>query len=362
VDVHVCHVHPVVLVNDGKALVLGAGACQRIQLFNNGHQLRHHGIQIGAGPLFQRFGQNGVVGVGAGLGNDLHGLLKLDAALAQQTDELRDDHAGVGVVDLDSGVVCQIMEVAAPGGALGQNELRTGGDHQILLVHPQTAAGLVGIVRVEEEGQVLINSGLVEGNAVMDDTLVNGIKVEQVQGVGASLVASDRQLVQPGGVLLARQLHRVGGVGLFCPAVGSQPRVGLFVLHTVLKGLMEQAEVVPQTYAVTGQVQRCQRVEETGSQTPQTAVAQRRLRLYLFNIGKALSRSNQCRPGFIVQPQIDEVVGQQLANEKFGADIVQLAPGDRLHAVGALLPHQFQQCQIQLLIGAVCQQLAGDTL
>ena len=30
VDVHVCHVHPVVLVNDGKALVLGAGACQRI--------------------------------------------------------------------------------------------------------------------------------------------------------------------------------------------------------------------------------------------------------------------------------------------------------------------------------------------
>jgi hypothetical protein len=125
---------------------------------------------------------------------------------------------------------------------------------------------------------------------------------------------------------------------------------------------MEQTEVVPQTYAVAGQVQRCQRVEEAGSQTPQTTVAQRRLRLYLFNIGKALSRSSQCRPGFIVQPQIDEVVGQQLANEKFGADIVQLAPGDRLHAVGALLTHKFQQCQIQLLIGAVRQQLAGDTL
>ena len=82
VDVHVCHVHPVVLVNDGKALVLGAGACQRIQLFNNGHQLRHHGIQIGAGPLFQCLGQNGVVGVSAGLGDDLHGLFKFDAALA----------------------------------------------------------------------------------------------------------------------------------------------------------------------------------------------------------------------------------------------------------------------------------------
>lgn len=120
--------------------------------------------------------------------------------------------------------------------------------------------------------------------------------------------------------------------------------------------------MVPQTYAVAGQVQRCQRVKEAGSQAPQAAVAQRGLRLYLFNIGKALSGSSQRRPGFIVQPQIDEVVGQQLANKEFGADIVQLTPSDRLHAVGTLLPHQFQQCQIQLLIGAVRQQLAGDTL
>ena len=362
VDVHVCHVHPVVLVNDGKALVLGAGACQRIQLFNDGHQLRHHGVQIGAGPLFQCFGQNGVVGVGAGLGDDLHGLFKFDAALAQQTDQLRDDHAGVGVVDLDGGIIRQVMEVAAPGGALGQNELCTGRDHQVLLVHPQTAACLVGIVRVEEEGQVLVDGGLVEGNAVMDDALIDGVQIEQVQGVGASLVAGNGQLVQPGGVLLAGQLHRVGGVGLFRPAVGSEPRVGLFVLHAVLKGLMEQTKMVPQTHAVTGQIQRCQRVEEAGSQTPQAAVAQRRLRLYLFNVGKALSGSSQRRSGFVVQPQIDEVVGQQLANEKFGADIVQLAPGDRLHTVGALLPHKFQQCQIQFLIGAVRQQLAGDTL
>ena len=362
VDVHVCHVHPVVLVDDGKALVLGAGACQCIQLFDDGHQLGHHGVQIGARPLFQCFGQNGVVGVGAGLGNDLHRFLELNAARAQQADQLRDDHAGVGVVDLDGGVVCQIMVVAAPGGALGQNELCTGRDHQVLLVYPQTAAGFIGIVRVEEEGQILVDGGLIEGNAVMDDALVNGIKVEQVQGVGASLVAGDRQLVQPGGVLLARQLHRVGGVGLFRPAVGSQPRVGLFVLHAVLKGLMEQTKMVPQTYAVAGQVQRCQRVEEAGSQTPQTAIAQRRLRLYLFNVGKALSGSSQRRPGFVVQPQIDEVVGQQLANKEFGANIVQLAPGDRLHAVGALLPHKFQQCQIQLLVGAVCQQLAGNTL
>ena len=82
VDVHVGHVHPVVLVDDGKALVLGAGAGQCVQLFNDGHQLGHHCIQIGAGPFFQRLGQNGVVGVGAGPGNDLHSFLKLNARAA----------------------------------------------------------------------------------------------------------------------------------------------------------------------------------------------------------------------------------------------------------------------------------------
>ena len=50
VDVHVRHVHPVILVDDGKALVLSAGACQCVQLFDNGHQLGHHRIQIAPPP------------------------------------------------------------------------------------------------------------------------------------------------------------------------------------------------------------------------------------------------------------------------------------------------------------------------
>ena len=268
----------------------------------------------------------------------------------------------MGVVDLDGGVVGQIVIAAAPDGALGQNKLGTGGDHQVLLVHPQTAACLVGVVRVEEEGQVLVDGGLVERDAVVDDALVDGVQIEQVQGVGAALVAGDGQLVQPGGVLFARQLHRIGDVGLFGPAVGGQPRVGLFVLDAVLKGLVEQAEVIPQAHAVAGQAQRCERVQKTGRQTAQTAVAQRRFRLHLFDVRQALSGSSQCIAGFLVQPQIDEVVGQQLADEKFGTDIVQLAAGDGLHTVCALLPDKFQQSEVQLLIRAVGQRLAREIL
>ena len=137
-----------------------------------------------------------MVGVGAGLGDDLHSFLKGNALLAQQTDQLRDDHAGVGVVDLDGGVIGQVVVVAAAGSALGQDQLGTGRDHQVLLVHAQTAACLVGVIRVEEQGQVLVDGGLVEGNAVVDDALINGVQIEQVQGVGAALVAGDGQLVQ----------------------------------------------------------------------------------------------------------------------------------------------------------------------
>ena len=144
--------------------------------------------------------------------------------------------------------------------------------------------------------------------------------------------------------------------------MGGEPGVGLFVLHTILKGLVEQAKVIPQAHAVAGQVQRCQRIQEAGCQTAQTTVAERGLRFHFLNIGKTLSGSGQCIPGFFVQSQIDEVVRQQLADKKFSADIVQLAAGNGLHAVGTLLPHQLQQCQIQLLIGAVRQQLSGEAL
>ena len=51
-----------------------------------------------------------------------------------------------------------------------------------------------------------------------DDAPIDGVKVKQVQGVGG-LVAGNGQLVQPGSVILASQLHRVGDVD-FRPSCG----------------------------------------------------------------------------------------------------------------------------------------------
>ena len=139
-------------------------------------------------------------------------------------------------------------------------------------------------------------------DAVMDDRLIDGVQVEQVQGVGAALVAGDGQLVQAGGVLLAGQLDRVGNVGLFSPAVVGQPGVGQLVLHALREGLVEQAEVVTQAHAVAGQVEGGQRIQEAGGQAAQTAVAKARLRLNFLNVGQVLARSGQSVADVIVQP------------------------------------------------------------
>lgn len=120
--------------------------------------------------------------------------------------------------------------------------------------------------------------------------------------------------------------------------------------------------MISQPYSVSRQAERRQRIQKAGCQTPQTAVAQGRLRLDLLDIRQALASSGKGCPGILIESQIDKVVGQQLSDQKLGTDIIQLAPCDRLHLVGALVSDDLQQSQIQLLICTVSQRFAGIAL
>ena len=360
VDVHVGHVDSVFTVDDGGRGILRAGAGQGVQLFDDGHELGHHLFQIVPGPLFQGLRQNGVVRVGTGPGDDVHRLVEADAPLLQQADQLRDDHAGVGVIDLDGGVVRQVVIIAAPGGALVQQELGAGADHEILLVNAQQAARLVGVIGIEEQCQVLTDAALVEGDAIRNETFVHGVQVEQVQGVGAAVIAGDGQTVQPGLIQLPCQLHGIDDVRGLCPALVRQPQVRRLGLEAVPELLTEQSAVVPQADAVAGQVQRCQRVQEAGGQAAQTAVAQAGLRLQLLQVGQGLSGGGQTVPHVVVEAQVDEVIGEQFADEELGGDIVQLSAGDRPHPVPGTLLHKAQQSQVQFLIAGILDGLAAE--
>ena len=104
-----------------------------------------------------------MVGVGDHVAHDVDGLVEADAVLGgEQTDELGRDHRGVRVVDLDDGVVGEVVQVASALERLVDDQLRGVAHHEVLLVDAQQAAVGVGVVGVEEQREVLCERGLVE--------------------------------------------------------------------------------------------------------------------------------------------------------------------------------------------------------
>ena len=254
VNIHVSHMDYIVGVNDGCGRVIGLGTGQLIQLFDDGHQLGHYLLQVVFRPFFQSLRQNRVIGVGTGFCDDLHGFFEVNLLITQQPDQLRNHHGGVGVIDLDGGIVVQVVKIAAPLQAFLQNQLSPGADHQILLIDPKKAAGVVAVVWVKEQSQVLFNVGLVKLDAVPDNGLVNGVQVEQVQIIGAAFIACDGNLVEPCGVVLSCQGHRICFIGFPCPVMSAQPEVGSLVLEIVREILVEEPAVVSEADAVAGEI------------------------------------------------------------------------------------------------------------
>lgn len=107
-----------------------------------------------------------MVGVSTGLAYNIDGFLHGKASLLQQTDQLRNDHGRMGIVDLDHNVIIQLMQIVALLLALHQDELCTVADHEILLVDTKQLSGTVAVIRVEEQCQVFLDLMLVKVDAV----------------------------------------------------------------------------------------------------------------------------------------------------------------------------------------------------
>ena len=215
VDVHVGHVDGVVLVNDGDARVIVLGFRDLIELDDNVGDGRGDLLQANERPLLERLGKNRVVSVGDHGAYDGHGLVKLDAMLGgEQANELGDDHGGVRVVNLDHGVVGQIVQVAAALDGLVDQELGGVAHHEVFLVDAKQAALLVGIVGVEEQGEVLGDLCLVEvDGAAGDQAVVDARQVEQAQTVlGGLAVTGHVDVDELGGNGKIAELDGVGAV------------------------------------------------------------------------------------------------------------------------------------------------------
>ena len=326
-DVDVGHVHVAAVVQDAdRGVVAGRCAHAIIQVADDGHELGRHALDVVGGPGLERLGQDGVVGVSAHVAHDTDRLVLPDAALDEQADQLGNDHRWVRVVDLHLRVVRQVVQVAPPRDRLVQQQLGSVGNHEVLLVDAQQATCVVGVVGVEEEREVLCDRVLVEADAAVQHALVHAVHVEETQAAAARTVSRDVEIVHGRGQVEAAEMHGVVAAGRLEEALAApgEPEVGHLCLLTPLEDLTEEAAVVRKAHAVRRQAQRREAVEEAGGQTAETAVAEGGLVLVFLQLGQALARRGEFVAHGVVQAQVDEVVGEELALQELGGDVVEL--------------------------------------
>ena len=188
-DIHMSHMNDLILVDDRKGAILRAAFCQGVQFLDDRHELWNNGVQIMSRPFFQGFSMERVVCVSAGVGNDLYSLLKINVMEHQETDQFRDHHAWVRIIDLDRSIVGKVMVIAASCGTFLKDKLCAGGNHEILLVDTEQTAVLIGVIRVEEKSQVFGDILFVKGDAVTDYGFIYRVQIKKVQCIGASFVS-----------------------------------------------------------------------------------------------------------------------------------------------------------------------------
>ena len=155
-----------ILIDDRYFLIFVFLLCLCVQLVDNRHQVRNNLLEVIDRPFFQCLCQDGVVGVSTGLAYNIDGFLHGKASLLQQTDQLRNDHGRMGIVDLDHNVIIQLVQIVALLLALHEDKLCAFADHEILLVDTKQLSGTVAVIRVEEQCQVFLDLMLVKVDAV----------------------------------------------------------------------------------------------------------------------------------------------------------------------------------------------------
>ena len=284
-------------------------------------------------PGLESLGQNRVVRVGEGLGDDRPGLFPAEAVLIHEdTHELGDGEDRVGVIELDGVVLGEAIQVGAVvTHVVFDDLLQGGGAEEVLLTHAQDLALERGVVGVQDAGDV-------HGALTVDDRIgealgVEGVVVELFDGLGLpqaqgthvlGAVAGDRNVVGDGahgqvgvgddtGELLAASDEGVAFL---------HPRVRMLGLEAVVEELLEQTVAVEDAVAAHGQVQGGAGVEEAGGEAAEATVAEGGVRLLFEDLAKVEAVGGEGFASLLDEAEVREVVEQGAAHEELGGEVV----------------------------------------
>ena len=187
-----------------------------------------------------------------------------------------------------------------------------------------------------------------------------------MQAVAAVLIAWHHNIIQlgPQGKMFKGHPERLR---LFLqPASLGDPGVFHFLLFVVEKFLAEQPKMVIQAYPVSGQSQGGDGIQEAGCQPSQASISQGRLQLHLLDLGEADLVFFQRFLHLAVQPQVNEIVGQQFSNQKFRRNIVQfflsLDPGTAVQFFFCNLHQSVKDLYLCTVVDAPAKPFLQQTL
>jgi hypothetical protein len=124
------------------------------------------------------------------------------------------------------------------------------------------------------------------------------------------------------GVAAKADLDHVVGMGELPGVAAQQPGVRLLDLPAVHKSLAEDAEFVANAVADRRQVERRQRIDETGGEAAQATVAQTRLRLQLQKFLQAEVEIGKQLFGDFCRASVEQILPQLLAHHVFSGEVI----------------------------------------
>ncbi len=264
--------------------------------------------------------------------------------------QFRDRQRRVRVVELEDVFLRQLSQILVAGfQILLDHALDRSGDEEILLLQAQLLALHVVVAGIEDVADRAREVLLLHCLLVV--ALVEGLQVEQLDGLRipdaqrvdeAVAVADDREIVRDSldcriAFLLEHRPAVLAGIRrdvaaevdlllVLGPAqlervAVREPVVRHFDLVAVLDLLLEHAVVVADAAAVRRVVQGRERVEEAGGKPSEAAVAERRIRLLVFDRVDVEAELLERFLHFLVSAEVDRVVAERAPHQEFHGQV-----------------------------------------
>ena len=272
----------------------------------------------------------------------------------QQAHQLGDGQHRVGVVEVDADLGAELVKRAVLAQVAAQQVLHAGADKEVLLVQAQFAPRGRGVVGVEHARHVfrlvlaLHRRQVIAAVEGIEVDLFGGLGRPQAQRVGGlGAVTRNDGVVGHGAHVVA--VHPLVAVAVAhhmtaeldavvhlrpgkLPGVGGvEPVVGHLHLAAVHNGLPEHAVVVADAVAITRDAERGHRIQKTGRQPAQAAVAQSSIGLQLGHGVHVHAQFGQRLAHRGLQLQRNQRIAEGAPHQKLHRQVI-----DVFHVLGAL--------------------------